>query len=280
MNLDAKTSMDTLLQWGNIQITIHGLINAGIIVVVVILLLFTIKKGLDRISTLDVGKKYSLNRLINYGVWLFTIVILLQNFGLNLSVILAGSAALLVGIGLGLQNVFSDFFSGLVILLDSSVKVGDIINLGGMVCQVKEIKMRTTCVITRDDKIIILPNSQLTRQQLINWSHNTQVSRFDVSVGASYKADVETVCRLMIEAAKMQPEVLPHPNPFVRLNEFEAHAVHYTVYFWCNNLFRVENIKSDIRKNIFRLFKQNNIDIPLPQRVIHYAENNDKKNEI
>lgn len=262
----------SLFEWGSINITTHSLINSGIIIVIVSLILFAIKKGLERIPSLDVGKRYSLNRLISYTVWLFTTIILLQNFGLNLSAVLAGSAALLVGIGLGLQNVFSDFFSGLVILLDSSVKVGDIIYLEGMVCRVKEIRIRTTCVITRDEKIIILPNSQLTKNQLINWSHNTQLSRFDVSVGVNYKSDPDTVTRLMIEATTMHSEVLKDPTPFVRLNDFGAYSITFTVYFWCNNLFRVENIKSDIRKNIFALFRENNIDIPYPQRVIHYAE--------
>lgn len=270
--LPTATSVETLLEWGNIKITLPSLINAGIIIAVTLLILFLIKKALWRLSSIERGKLYSINRLIMYSVWTFTFIILLQNFGVNLTVLLGASAALFVGVGLGLQNIFSDFVSGLVILVDSSVKVGDIIDVGGMVCQVKEIKLRTTLVVTRDDKMIILPNSQLTKQQLINWSHDVKQSRFHVTIGVDYASDVDLVCKLLTDVAAMHPEVLTMPKPFVRLSEFLESSVIYTLYFWCDNMFRVENVISDIRKNIFRALRENHINIPYPQRVLHYAQ--------
>ena len=193
----------------------------------------------------------------------------LQILGFNLSVLVAGSAALLVGIGLGLQNLFSDFVSGIIILIDSTVKVDDIIEMNGMVCQVQEINIRTTTVLTRDDKYIILPNSDLTRNQLINWTHSAISSRFEVGVGVDYSSDVKLVMKLLKEAVDKQHGVLKNPDPFVRFINFGDSSLDFSIIFWSEEVFRVENIKSEIRIRIFELFNSNNVAIPFPQRVIH-----------
>jgi small-conductance mechanosensitive channel len=196
-------------------------------------------------------------------------VIGLQILGFNLSVLMAGSAALLVGIGLGLQNLFSDFVSGIIILVDSTVKVDDIIEINGMVCQVQEINIRTTTVLTRDDKYIILPNSDLTRNQLINWTHSAISSRFEVSVGVDYSSDVKLVMKILKEAVDKQKGVLKMPSPFVRFTDFGDSSLDFSIIFWSEEVFRVENIKSEMRIRIFELFNSNNITIPFPQRVVH-----------
>lgn len=141
-----------------------------------------IRKAIYRIDKIDTPKKYSLYNLVKYFVIVLSIIIGLQLFGFNLSVLVAGSAALLVGVGLGLQNLFSDFMSGIILLIDSTIKVNDVIQINDMVCIVKEINLRSTTVLSRDNKYIILPNTDLTRNQIINWSHNDQSSRFEVNV--------------------------------------------------------------------------------------------------
>jgi len=176
-------------------------------------------------------------------------------------------------VGLGLQNLFSDFVSGIIILIDSSIKVNDVIDINGLVCEVREINLRTTLVLTRDDKFILLPNTLLTKNELINWTHSISSSRFEVSVGVDYSSDIDLVMKVMKEVCEQQEGVLNVPAPFVRFNDFGDSSLLFTVYFWCENVFRVENIKSQIRHDLFYKFRQHNISIPFPQRVVHMSPN-------
>lgn len=237
------------------------------------LVMYFIKKTIYRSKHLDLGKKYSINNLIRYIITIITFGWILQLFGFNLKIILAGSAALLVGVGLGLQNLFSDFVSGIIILINSSIKVNDVIDINGLVCEVREINLRTTLVLTRDDKFILLPNTLLTKNELINWTHSISSSRFEVSVGVDYSSDIDLVMKVMKEVCEQQEGVLNVPVPFVRFNDFGDSSLLFTVYFWCENVFRVENIKSQIRHDLFYKFRQHNISIPFPQRVVHMSPN-------
>lgn len=193
----------------------------------------------------------------------------LQLFGFNLSVLVAGSAALLVRVGLGLQNLFSDFISGILLLLDSSVKVNDVIELNGMACTVHEINLRTTTVPKRDDKYIILPNSHLTKNQLINWSHSNLASRFEVTVGVDYASDIKQVMSLLKETVNNQNGILDVPSPFILFTDFGDSSLNFSIFFRSEELFRVENIKSKMRIKIFESFNANHITIPFAQLVIH-----------
>lgn len=259
----------TLFQDGGFSIKVIGIIKLIVFIIVVLLVLKLIRKAIYKVEKIDVAKKYSIYRLIRYLIILVSIIAGLQLFGFNLSVLVAGSAALLVGIGLGLQNLFSDFISGILLLLDSSVKVNDVIELNGMVCTVQEINLRTTTVLTRDDKYIILPNSDLTKNQLINWTHNDLASRFEVKVGVDYSSDVNQVMEILKQAVDNQNSVLKEPSPFIRFTDFGDSSLNFSIIFWSEELFRVENIKSEMRIKIFELFKNNNITIPFPQRVVH-----------
>ena len=161
--------------------------------------------------------------------------------------------------------------SGIVILVDSSVKIGDVIEVNGIVGTVEEITLRTTTLLTRDDKYIIIPNTDLTRNELINWTHNTLASRFEVSVGVDYSSNTDLVIRLLKEAAAEEHGVLNEPAPFVRFNDFGDSALTFSVYFWVEDVFRVENAKSSMRIKILEKFRQNGVSIPFPQRVLHRA---------
>jgi small-conductance mechanosensitive channel len=259
----------TLFQDGGFNIKVISLIKLIVFIIVVLLVLKLIRKAIYKVDKIDIAKKYSIYRLVRYLIILVSIIAGLQLFGFNLSVLVAGSAALLVGIGLGLQNLFSDFISGILLLLDSSVKVNDVIELNGMVCTVQEINLRTTTVLTRDDKYIILPNSDLTKNQLINWTHNDLASRFEVTVGVDYSSDVAQVMQILKQAVDNQNSVLKEPSPFIRFTDFGDSSLNFSIIFWSEELFRVENIKSELRIKIFELFKNNNITIPFPQRVVH-----------
>jgi len=172
---------------------------------------------------------------------------------------------------LGMQNLFSDYISGIIILIDSSVKVNDVIEVNGMVCKVIEINLRTTTVLTRDDKYIILPNTDLTRNHLNNWIHNDLASRFEVTVGVDYSSDVKLVMEILKTAVDNQNGILKKPAPFIRFNDYGDSSLDFCIYFWSEDVFRVENIKSEMRIRIFELFKEHNITIPFPQRVLHHV---------
>jgi small-conductance mechanosensitive channel len=261
----------TLLEFENFKLTVSSILALLLLIIVVNLILRVIKKAINSTSKIDFAKKYSIYTLIKYFILVFTTVFALQILDFNLSVLLAGSAALLVGIGLGLQNLFSDFISGIILLVESKIKVDDIIEVNELVCKVQEINLRTTTVLTRDDKYIILPNTELTKNRFVNWTHNAVASRFEVTVGVSYSSDVNLVKKVLKEVADNQEGVLKNPAPFVRFNDFGDSSLNFSVHFWSEEVYRVENIKSDMRTSIFELFTSNNINIPFPQRVIHHV---------
>lgn len=259
----------SLLKIDNYNLMVYSLVKISILLILVLVFLQMSKNGIYKIKAFDIAKKYAIYRLLKYVVYVLTLAISFQIVGFDLSALLVGSAALLVGIGLGLQHLFSDFISGIILLVDSSVKVGDVLELNGMVCTVQEINLRTTTVFTRDDKYIILPNTDLTKNQLINWTHYNIASRFFVSVGVDYGSDVNTVLRLLKQVIAEQNGILANPVPFVRLEDFGESSLDFSIYFWSEDVFRVENIKSELRIRLFAILKENNIVIPFPQRVIH-----------
>lgn len=272
-DLSIKEILDTtLFSIGDTHIKLSAVFAVTIFVIIALLVIKLIKRSVYRSKSLDNAKKYSVFTLIKYFSLVIIIVISLQILGFNLSVVLAGSAALLVGIGLGIQNLFSDYTSGFIILIDSTVKVGDVIEVNSIVGTVQEISLRTTTVLTRDDKYIILPNSLLTRNELINWTHNALASRFEVSVGVDYSSDVKVVMKILQEAAKEEPAVLSAPEPFVRFTEYGESSLNFSVFFWVEDVFRAENAKSKLRVTIFEKLTENNITIPFPQRVMHQAK--------
>lgn len=265
---------ETLITIGKTQLKVSSIITLIVFWVVVTFILKIIKKSIYGIHSFDQAKKYSIFTLIKYILLVIAVVLSLEIVGFNLSVLLAGSAALLVGLGLGIQNLFSDYISGIVILVDASVKMGDVIEVNNIVGTVEEIRLRTTTVLTRDDKYIIIPNSDLTRNELINWTHNALASRFEVTVGVDYSSDVELVTNLLKEAAAEEPGVLQKPAPFVRFNNFGDSSLDFSVYFWVEDVFRVENAKSQMRYRILDKFRKNGVSIPFPQRVLHTATGN------
>ncbi len=259
----------TLYQIGGYSIKVSSIIVFITFFVIVFILLRVLKTIIYKVRRIEVAKKYAIYSLIKYCVLVFSFIIGLQILGLNLSVLVAGSAALLVGIGLGLQNLFSDFVSGIILLVDSSVKVNDVIEVNGLVCKVQEINLRTTTVLTRDDNYIILPNTDLTKNHLINWTHNHIASRFEVTIGVDYSSDVKMVMKILKEATANQNGILNTPASFVRFTDYGESSLNFSVFFWTEEIFSAENIKSDVRKRIFELFKNNNITVPFPQRVLH-----------
>lgn len=262
-----------LLQFGGISIKVHNILGVCIIIMLSYVALRMLSRWIKNNKKNDEGAKYSLNQLARYAIFIITIILGILALGFNLSGFFVGSAALLVGIGFGLQHLFNDFISGIIILFDGTIKVQDVIEVDGIVSRVKEIKLRTTTVVTREDKYIILPNSVITQSNVVNWTYNPTISRFEVSVGIAYHEDIPEVMKLLKQVALEHSAVGRHPEPSIRLTDFADSGIIITVMFWCSEVFRVENIKSEIRVSIFKALRQHNITIPFPQRDLHIISN-------
>jgi small-conductance mechanosensitive channel len=223
----------------------------------------------------DKDKFKAVYSFVQYFVYIIVIVIALESSGIKVGVLLAGSAALLVGIGLGLQTLFQDIMSGIFILVDKSLHVNDIIELEGKVGKVEEIRLRTTRAVTVDDKVLIIPNHKFLTNSLFNWTQNGIETRESIEVGVAYGSDVEKVKQLLIEAAKEHPKVLKYKIPDALLMDFGESALLFRLIFFINNSYTHLKIKSDIRFTIDKKFRENGVTIPFPQRDMHvYSANN------
>ena len=262
----------TLFTFDGFSLRIIAIVKVIVWVFIVGILLKIIKSVVYKTTRFDDAKRFSIYTLSKYVIIVFSFMVGLHLIGLDVSLLLAGSAALLVGFGLGMQNLFSDYISGLIILIDSSIKVGDVLEIKGLVCKVQQINLRTTTVLTRDDKWIILPNTDLTRNQLINWTHSDTTSRFSVSTRVDFSSDVDLVMSIMERTAQNFEKIRTDPKPIVRFEEFAESSLNFTIHFWSDEVFRIENIKSDYRVLLLKNFNKENIVIPFPQRVIHKSK--------
>ncbi len=257
---------------GDQDIKVITVITLVLIYFLTILLLWLIKRGLNTrrsAKKLDRSNAYSIFQIIRYLVWIIAISLMLKTLGISLTVLLAGSAALLVGIGLGLQSTFIDFVSGLTILIEGSTRIGDVLEIGGDVVIIQQIGIRTSKGLNRDDIVVIIPNSLITSKKVINWSHQSKKTRFRINVGVAYGSNVDLVIKILEESALEHPDITDKNLIEARLIDFGNSSLDFQVLFFSDNVFRIEKVKSDIRKIINRKFAENNITIPFPQRDVH-----------
>ncbi len=256
----------------NIDFTLSRIFSTLLIIVVAQLLVWFISKIILRHyfkrRKVEEGGQYAVNQLLKYIIYIFTFVAVLQNLGINLTLILGGSAALLVGIGLGLQQTFNDLISGVILLFDQTVEVGDVVNVGGMIGTVKKIGIRTSIVETRENVSVVVPNSSFIGEKVVNWSHFDEKVRFSLAVGIAYGSDTDLVKKLLLQVAKENIYVIKHPSPFVRFKNFGDSALDFELHFWTRNILIIEDIKSDLRFEIDKAFRAHNVEIPFPQRVV------------
>jgi len=213
--------------------------------------------------------------VFNFAKWFIYVVILLvtfHNIGINVTAIFAASAALLVGVGLALQTLFQDIISGIFILIDQSVHVGDIIQIDNKVGRVEEINLRTTRAVTIDNKVLIIPNHLYLTNTLHNWTENGKATRESVTVGVAYGSDTELVKNLLLEVAKEHKDVMVHPGPLVLFTDFGDSSLNFKLIFTLNDSFQAAIPQSDIRFAIDKKFREHGISIPFPQRDIHIIE--------
>lgn len=255
-----------------VVISIASLLWAIFIIFVARLLLWIIVNvllyGWYKSERIDVGKQFAYNQLLSYIVYFFAVIFALDYIGIDLTILLAGAAALLVGVGIALQQVISDFFSGLVILFERSVEVGDYLDFGEYKGVVKKIGLRASIIQTQEHKEIILPNSFLVNDKVTNWSSPRRVTRFVINVGVSYGSDTEKVKDILLEVAANHRLIVKTPKPFVRFEDFGNSALAFTLFFFSDYIVFIEDVQSELRFEIDKRFREEGITIPFPQRDV------------
>ena len=226
----------------------------------------------NRLQEEDKNKFDTVFSFASWFIYAIIFSLILSASGVNLSAILVASSALLIGIGLALQTFFQDIISGIFIIVDQSVHVGDIIELDGKVGRVEEIKLRTTRAVTIDNKVLVIPNHKYLSNSLYNWTQNGTTTRENVKVGVAYGSDVKLVKKLLIQAANEHPKVFQHPAPLVIFENFGDSALEFKLIFTLNDSFKALIPQSEIRFRIDELFREHNISIPFPQRDVHVIQ--------
>ena len=271
--------MNNILEFFNHKFTIgdsisfspRSILIVTFVFIITSLLLKLLKKIIYRTLSNDAKIKFrSIFSFINYFIYIVVILFTFQNIGINVTAIFAASAALLVGVGLALQTFIQDIISGIFILVDQSVHVGDIIEVEGQVGKVENIKLRTTRAVTRENKVLIIPNHKFLISTLFNWTENGVITKESVAVGVSYQTDIDQVTQILLDLAGQNKKILENPKPFVIFEDFGDNALNFQLFFALKSSFESNIIKSELRYSIFRAFKKEKIEIPFPQRTISF----------
>jgi small-conductance mechanosensitive channel len=263
-----------LISTEKFTLTVYHLLIALLILVITRVLLLIIRRIFirqEKRRRIDRGTSQAIYQLIKYVLWVIAIAFTLDTVGIKITFLLASSAALMVGLGLGLQKIFQDFVSGISLLIEGTLKVNDVVEIAeGEVGRVKQINLRTSKLETRDKIILIVPNSKLINDVVINWSHIEKTTRFRIKVGVAYGSDIQLVKKVLLECASNEESVFNDPPPFVRFVDFGNSSLDFELFFWTTETFRVEDTKSNIRYKIDDAFRKNKIKIPFPQRDVHF----------
>ncbi len=264
----------TLFEMGNRSVTLGTILYLLLsLVVLVIVSRWTRGWVANRLlgrSQLDQGMRHAIGTLVRYLVLAIGFIIILQTAGIDLTTLNVLAGAVGIGMGLGLQNVANNFISGLIILFERPIKVGDRIEVDDVNGVVTAINTRSTTVVTNNNIAIIIPNAKLITENVINWSYTDDKVRMQVPVGVSYSSDVELVTRLLIEAATSDRDVLAEPRPEVRFLGFGDSSLDFELLVWTSShIHRPLTLKSTLYYDIFARFRTAGVEIPFPQRDVH-----------
>ena len=265
-----------LITLGENTLRVYAIFSIIIIFILTKTLVWLIKRGLYRKSKsakFNPKDSYALFQIIKYFIWVIAVGFILEAIGIKVTVLIAGSAALLVGIGLGLQQTFNDVISGIILLSEKSIRIGDVLDIDGIVVKIESIGLRTSKGINTDDVSMIIPNSLITTNKVINWSHQSEKARFRVDIGVSYGSDVDLVIKILEESVIEHQDVYDPKLIEARLINFGTSSLDFQVLFYSENIFRIGKVKSDIRRIIYKNLGINNITIPFPQLDLHLKSN-------
>jgi len=262
------------LDLGHHHVTVLQVLEALAVLVIARIGLAIARRGLNRAAAkaMDAGKTFILGRLLTSVVWAVAAMVALSTLGVDLTALWAGSAALLVGVGIGLQGFFNDVVSGFVLLFEGGVAVGNVLEVDGELVRVERIDLRSTRVVTVTGELIVLPNSKVAGEAVTNLTQGDSAMRIRVDVGVAYGSDVELVMRLLAEAMAAQPEVLSTPAPAVFFQDFADSSLNFSVTGWLDDPWDRMGIQSRVRMAIDKRFRAHNVTIPFPQRDLHIVE--------
>lgn len=263
-----------LFALGDAKITPLSIIYLVFLVVALIYLSSKLKKLLvSRLlskTRLDIGAQQAIGTITRYIVLFVGMLIIFQTVGIDLTTLNVLAGAVGIGIGFGLQNVANNFISGLILLVERPIKVGDRVEVGEVNGRVAAIGARSTTIKTNDNIAIIVPNSKFISENVINWTYGGDIIRFKIPVGVAYDSDLQLVTETLESIARENEYVADHPPPSVRLMEFGDNALHFELRAWSRKeLQRPGLFKSSINYEIVKRFRENGIEMPYPQRDVH-----------
>jgi small-conductance mechanosensitive channel len=263
-----------LFKLGTKTVTISSVLYVILAVILLVYLTGKIKnwlihKAFAR-STVDIGVRTAIGSILRYLIVTIGFVIILQTAGIDLSGLAVLAGAVGIGIGFGLQNISSNFISGIIILLERPIKVGDRIQVEDIDGDVISISLRATTVVTNDNIAVIIPNSEFISSQVINWSYTNRDVRFHVPVGVSYGSDPELVRSTLMQVASEHPGVLKNPTPDVLFTEFADSSLNFDLRVWTREYTpKPGALRSELNYLIIRAFREKGIEIPFPQRDVY-----------
>lgn len=279
--------IDTLDRWaidlGTFRVSVWDAVVFVFIIVAVWAAAWFISKGarrlLRRLTGLDTTQRLLAEKLITIGVWAVAIMLGIDILGIDLTALAVFSGAFGLAIGFGLQKTFGNLIAGIILLMDRSIKPGDVIavaDAGGQATfgQIRKIGIRAVSLTTRDQKEYLIPNENLMVNQVENWSYSSKNVRVQVPVGIGYRCDIKLAEELMLEAARGARRVLTTPPPVVWLDAFGDSAIQFKIHCWINDPEEgIGSVRSDVLKRLWDLFQQHGIEVPFPQRDINIKDN-------
>jgi len=228
---------------------------------------FLVNSGLDR------SLQYAVSQIVSNIVLVVGVFIVLDNAGIHLATLAVFAGAVGVGIGFGLQNIASNFISGLVILAERPITIGDRVEVAGITGQVQQIRARSTVILTNDNITMIVPNTKFIDSPVTNWTYGDPRVRFRVPVGVAYGSDLEKARTALLEVARENPQVLDEPLPTVFLEAFGGSSINLELVVWSKEMsYRPRRFRSDLNFAIARKLREAGVEIPSPQRDISFRE--------
>ena len=267
-----KEFLNTTIELGSFELSFRSILLFFSVIAAAQVVIWSVRYLLRKFlrnTNFEEGTRFMVMRLVRTVVYFLVIVVALDTAGIDLTVFWASSAALLVGVGIGLQNFFNDVVSGFVLLFEGGVRVGDELEVDGMMVRVERIDLRSTRVITRFGNLIVIPNGLISGQTVRNFTQGENATMVQLDVGVAYGSDVERVKAILLEAANAEEEVVKKAQTTVLLNDFGESSLQFTVYFWIEKPFLRKLISSNIRFRTDEAFRVNGIRIPFPQRDVH-----------
>ncbi len=273
-----KEFLNMGLHIGEGEKSVHITIGLLLLLTVSILLTQLLLKWLRRFLTRNMEgddklKFINFFQFVKYLVYVAIVLLTMSAAGINITLLITASAVLFVGLGLALQELFQDLIGGIYIIIDKTLRVGDIIEVDGKVGKVIEIRLRSTHALTRDDKVLIIPNHKFISDIVFNYTQNYKTTREAVTVGVAYGSDVDKVTELLLQSAEEEGQIARNPKPFVLFDDFGDSGLIFSLHFFISDSFQALKIKSRLRFTINDLFKKHQITIPFPQRDVHLFQN-------